>query len=159
MPDGAQNGYYPPVAFTFSVKVEGIMGINEGDFQEVSGLNVKFGTEEVPEGGENRFVHRLPTTPKYENLVLKRGLLKGSALINWVQTSLDFFKFTPKLVQVSLLDGSGSPLVTWSFANAYPVSLKISDLKAQENAIVVETLELSFDYFTKTTLANANRNS
>lgn len=159
MPDSTQNGFYPPVAFTFRVKVEGIMGINEGDFQEVSGLNVKFGTEEVVEGGQNRFVHRLPTTPKYENLVLKRGMLKGSALINWVKTSLDIFKFTPKLVEVSLLDGGNNPLVTWSFSNAYPVSLRISDFKAQENAIVVETLELSFDYFTKTTLANANRNS
>jgi phage tail-like protein len=158
MPD-TQNDYYPPVGFTFSVKVEGIMGANEGNFQEVSGLSVRFGVEEVVEGGENRFVHRLPTTPKYENLVLKRGLLKGSALINWVKTSVDRFIFKPKMVEVNLLDGTGNPLITWAFSNAYPVSLRISEFRAQENGIVVETLELAFDYFTKTTLANANRNS
>lgn len=144
-----QNGYYPPAGFYFDVYVEGIMGVNEGSFQEVSGLSVKFGTEEVVEGGENRFVHRLPTPPKYENLVLKRGMLKGSSLINWVRTSVERFKFVPKMVVVKLLDATGKPLVSWSFSNAYPVSLRISEFKAQENALVVETLELSFDYFTK----------
>ncbi|HTI08001.1 MAG TPA: phage tail protein [Puia sp.] len=148
MPDN-EGGYYPPVGFSFDVFVEGIMGVNEGSFQEVSGLNVKFGTEEVVEGGENRFVHRLPTAPKYENLVLKRGMLKGSSLINWVRTSVERFKFVPKMVVVKLLDATGKPLVSWSFSNAYPVSLRISEFKSQENALVVETLELSFDYFTK----------
>jgi len=75
--------------------------MNEGSFQEVSGLNVKLGTEEVPEGGENRYVHRLPTVPKYENLVLKRGLLKGSPLIDWVRKSVEQFKFEPKMVLVN----------------------------------------------------------
>lgn len=148
MPDN-DSGYYPPVGFSFDVSVEGIMGLNEGSFQEVSGLNVKFGTEEVVEGGENRFVHRLPTPPKYENLVLKRGMLKGSSLINWVRTSVERFKFVPKMVVVKLLDASGQPLISWRFSNAYPVSLRISEFKSQENAMVIETLELSFDYFTK----------
>jgi len=148
MPDN-QSGYYPPAGFYFDVSVQGITGMNEGSFQEVSGLNVKLGTEEVIEGGENRFVHRLPTTPKYENLVLKRGLLKGSPLIDWVRKSVEQFKFEPKMVLVKLLDETGNPLLSWSFANSYPVSLRISEFKAQENALVVETLELSFDYFTK----------
>jgi len=148
MPDN-QSGYYPPAGFYFDVFVEGITGMNEGSFQEVSGLNVKLGTEEVTEGGENRFVHRLPTPPKYENLVLKRGMLKGSSLINWVRTSVDRFKFVPKMVVVKLLDATGKPLVSWSFSNAYPIGLRISEFKSQENALVVETLELSFDYFTK----------
>lgn len=148
MPDN-EGGYYPPVGFSFDVFVDGITGINEGNFQEVSGLNVKLGTEEVVEGGENRFVHRLPTAPKYENLILKRGMLKGSPLIDWVRNSVERFKFVPKVVVVKLLDATGNPLISWSFSNAYPVALRISEFKSQENALVVETLELSFDYFTK----------
>jgi hypothetical protein len=35
------------------------------------------------------------------------------------------------------------------FVNAYPVAMKISEFKAQENTLVVETMELWFDYFTK----------
>lgn len=148
--DNDQSNYYPPVGFYFKVDVAGIDGKNEGSFQEVSGLNVKIGTEEVKEGGENRFVHRLPTPPKYENLVLKRGMLLGSGLIGWAQDSLEQFSFSPKTVNVNLMDENAGPIASWQFVNAYPVALRISDLKAQENAIVVETLELSFDYFQKT---------
>ncbi|MGV3685017.1 MAG: phage tail protein [Daejeonella sp.] len=141
--------YYPPVGFSFKVNVEGITGINEGSFQEVSGLNAKITPESIKEGGENRFEHRFPNRPVYENLILKRGMLLGSPLITWARNSFDLFEFKPKLVNLNLLDEKGAPISTWRFINAYPVALKVSDLKAQENAIVVETLELCYDYFTK----------
>jgi phage tail-like protein len=142
--------YYPPWGFYFSLVVEGFTGANEGSFQEVSGLSVKMSPMEVKEGGENRFSRRLPVPPKYENLVLKRGMLIGSELTKWVQTSLTQFSFTPATVTLNLLDGDASILSTWSFSNAYPVGLKVSDFKAQDNNLVVETLELAFDYFQQT---------
>jgi phage tail-like protein len=139
--------YYPPVGFAFKVSITGIEGANEGDFQEVTGLSVKLDVEEVKEGGENRFAHRFPSRPKYENLVLRRGMVTDSSLINWAKQAVEQFQFTTKTVVVSLLDENGGNLATWNFVNAWPVSLKISEFKAQENAIAVETLELSFDYF------------
>jgi phage tail-like protein len=145
----APDLYYPPVGFSFKVNVEGITGINEGSFQEVSGLNVKITPKDIEEGGENRFIHRFPAPPKYENLVLKRGMLLGSPLITWAKNTFELFTFSPKIVNLNLLDEQGSPISTWRFVNTYPVSLKISDFKAQENALVVETFELCFDYFTK----------
>ena len=61
--------YYPPGAFYFSVQVLGsgtalsvLTGI-DASFQEASGIQAEFGVEEVTEGGENRFVHRLPRAP------------------------------------------------------------------------------------------------
>jgi phage tail-like protein len=144
------DNFYPPVSFSFSVSIPGIQGANEGNFQEVSGLQVKLGTEEVKEGGENRFVHRLPTPPKYENLVLKRGMLdKSSPLITWARNSVESFTFEPKTVTISLLDDEGSPLASWNVANAYPVSLLMSEFKAQENNIAIETIELAFSNFTR----------
>ncbi len=141
--------YYPPVGFSFKVNVEGISGVNEGNFQEVSGLSVKIAPKNVEEGGENRFVHRFPTPPNYENLILKRGMLIGSPLIKWAKNSFELFTFKPKIVNLNLLDHTGAPISTWRFVNAYPVGMKISDFKAQENSLVVETMELCFDYFTK----------
>jgi phage tail-like protein len=143
------NFYYPPVGFYFKVNVIGITGANEGSFQEVSGLSFKFGTKDVEEGGENRFVHRFPVPAKYDNLVLKRGMLIGSPLINWAKTSIEQFTFKPATVVVNLMDETSAPISSWKFINAYPIALKISDFKAQENAIVVETLELCYDYFSK----------
>jgi phage tail-like protein len=141
--------YYPPVGFSFKINVEGIMGVNEGSFQEVSGLSVKITPKNVEEGGENRFIHRFPTPPNYENLILKRGMLIGSPLIAWARTSFELFTFIPKIVNLNLLDQTGAPISSWMFVNAYPVAMKISEFKAQENTLVVETMELCFDYFTK----------
>lgn len=147
MPD--QSMYYPPVSFYFKVNVIGINGKNEGSFQEVSGLSVKLNLIDVKEGGENRFIHRLPVPPKYGNLVLKRGMLIGSPLVDWAKTSLEQFQFSPKTVMINLMDENASPLASWKFINAYPVAIKVSDFKAQESVLVLETFELSYDYFQK----------
>ncbi len=149
MPGPTQQPFYPPLGFYFSVTVQGFTGVNEGSFQEASGLSVKMTPMEVKEGGENRFAHRLPVPPKYENLVLKRGMVVGSTLTAWVQTSLTTFVFTPKTVTINLMGDGAAIISSWTLYNAYPVALKISDFKAQENSIVIETLELTYDYFQK----------
>ncbi len=149
MPESTIPPFYP-VAFSFEVVVAGVNDTASGSFQEVSGINVKLESETIKEGGENRFAHRLPNPPKYENLILKRGMVLSSALIVWARDAVEKFTFTTKSVIVNLLDETGTPLASWSFVNAYPVALRVSDFKAQENAIVIETLELSYDYFTRT---------
>ena len=77
-------------------------------------------------------------------------MLVGSPLINWAKSCIEQFTFVPKVVLIDLLDENSKPLAAWTFVNAYPIGIKFSDFKAQENAIVVETLELCYDYFTKT---------
>jgi phage tail-like protein len=139
--------FYPPTGFYFQVNIPGIQGTNEGSFQEVSGLNIKLGKEDIKEGGENRFVHRLPSRPQFENLVLKRGMVTGSALLDWIEDATEQFTFSPKTVVVILMDENSSPLVSWQFNNAYPVSYQVSPFKSQEGALVVETVELCYDYF------------
>lgn len=146
------SSYYPPVGFHFRVEFVGFLPSDGKDtrFQEVSGLSAEIGTEEVLEGGENRFSHRLPTRAKYSNLVLKRGFLKDSELIKWCKDAIENLQFEPKTVNVTLLNEQHQPLAeTYSFIRAWPVKWSISDFKAQENAIVVETLELAYNYFTR----------
>ncbi|MEZ4873955.1 MAG: phage tail protein [Flavobacteriaceae bacterium] len=50
-------------------------------------------------------------------------------------------------VSVSLLDEEGMVLVTWTFYNAYPIKYSVSDLKSNENALAIETMELAYTYF------------
>lgn len=142
---------YPPVGFHFRVEFSlGAVGDRDSRFQEVTGLSAELGTEELQEGGENRFVHRLPTLPKYGNLVLKRGLLNDSGLIQWCRDAIENFSFEPTTVNVTLLNEKHEPLgFTYSFVRAWPVKWAVSDFKAQENGLVVETLELSYNYFTR----------
>jgi phage tail-like protein len=150
---------YPAVAFNFAVWVDGVSG-NSGNgasadaaFQEISGIKVEYETFTVAEGGENRFEHRLPTPTKYSNLVLKRGVVvETSRLSQWVGESLGSTlarPIKPRQVMVTLRNENFEPLITWTFTNAYPVRWETSPLNSMENAILTDTMELCYNYFTR----------
>jgi phage tail-like protein len=144
--------YYPPVGFHFKVQVnlpDVAQNDTESRFQEVSGFTKSLEIEEFKEGGESRFAHRLPSPAKYGNIILRRGLLTKSALIAWCFDAIDNFIFTPADVTVTLLNEEHNALSTWNIVKAYPVKWTTSDFKAQDNSLVIETLELAFQYFTK----------
>jgi phage tail-like protein len=141
--------YYPPVGFHFKVHFTGIGGDSDTQFQEVSGLTAEISVEELPVGGENKFTHRLPTRSKYSNLILKRGMLTDSKLIEWLTNAIENFKFKPVDLSIFLLNEDHQVLATWNFIHAYPVKWAISDFKALENSLVVETIELAYQYFTR----------
>lgn len=139
---------YPPVGFHFSVVFEGLSSNEEVGFQTVSGINATISNDyTIKEGGENRFTHRLPQRASYENLVLKRGVLVDSALIDWFRDAVENFQFRPITVTVNLLNEEHEPLESWQFINAYPTKWNIDGFDAQANGIVAETIELSFQYF------------
>jgi len=139
--------YYPPVGFHFKVEFPGIGSDADTRFQEVSGLTAEIATEELQVGGENRFSYRLPTRARYNNLILKRGMLQNSNLISWFTDAIENFEFRTSDVNVYLLNENHQITVSWLFLNAYPVKWVISDLRSQENSIVVETIELAYQYF------------
>jgi phage tail-like protein len=148
--------FAPPAAFCFAVT----FGLNllDSSFQEVSGLKAEWGVEEVPEGGENRYVHRLPTRTRYSNVVLKRGVVRmTSPLAYWLSDcfSADFVghKVDPKLVNVLLLDGKRRPVVHWMLEGAYPVAWDHSAMQSMESNLLVETVELAYRYFDRHTYA------
>jgi phage tail-like protein len=156
--------YYPPPAFRFSVKflspaaiVAALTG-HDASFQEVSGIQASWDVEEVAEGGENRFVHRLPKRGKYSNLVLKRGVVtETSFLSEWVGSSIGAslsLPIIPQNLMVMLLDPSDFPVIVWGFVNAYPVKCDLGPMDSMENKILVETLELSYNYYERVTLGS-----
>ncbi len=142
--------YYPPVGFHFKVEFQDSKGkikINDYQFQSVSGLSVDLETEEIAEGGENRFKHKIPVRTKYPNLVLKRGLLIDSDLIEWCRQAIENFEIKPINLTVMLLDEKHQPLITWNVNHAYPVKWVVEDFNAEENKLVIESLELTYNYF------------
>jgi phage tail-like protein len=48
---------------------------------------------------------------------------------------------------VTLLNEKNTPLQTYNIVNAWPKKWSVSDFNAQESKIVVETMELSYQYF------------
>jgi phage tail-like protein len=136
-----------PVCFHFKVTFSNGSDDEDNRFQEVSGLAGEVAVEEYREGGLNTFAYRLPTGSKYGNLILKRGYLSGTTLANWCRRAVEEFNFDPRSVDVSLLNEQHQPLAQWSFTRAYPVKWSVSDLKAQDNALAIESLELAYQSF------------
>ncbi|MCM8535059.1 MAG: phage tail protein [Lentisphaeraceae bacterium] len=144
------SGYIPPVGFHFRVDfVLPFMTSNDNRFQEVSGLTAEIDVETVNAGGQNKYTHKLPKRGKYPNLVLKRGMLKNSSLIAWLTNSIVNFEFVPANLIVTLLNENHMPVTAWMVKKIWPVKWSFSDLKADENGIVIETIELAYDFFVK----------
>ena len=159
------DDYYPPGGFYFEVTIIGSLAAAAGitsidaSFQEVSGIEAQFDIEEVPEGGENRFVHRLPKPAKYSNLVLKRGVVTtDSFLAEWVGQTIGSSLALPIIPQnllVTLLNSEGTPTIAWGFVNVYPLRWEISPMNSMENKILTESLEFSYNYFERVNLGGA----
>ena len=151
--------FYPAVGFHFNVRLvsdnrpsPGGPGTDiDNSFKEVSGLSVNIKSEELTEGGENRFSYRVPGRTEYKNLVLKRGYIsQKSEMANWVISQMESTlaeKVSTKHIMVSLLDSESEILSSWFFYNAWPVKSDLSSLDAMENKYLVETMEFSYLYF------------
>ena len=139
---------YPSVGFYFQVKID-----NETySFKEVSGISSEVNTEEIAEGGENRFRYKVPTHVKYNNLELKRGLIpKESGLFTWITNTIEngfTSSIKTKATEVTLLNEEGNAIMLWNFVNAWPVGWNVGSLDAMSNDILIESMSLSYNYFT-----------
>ncbi|WP_340105906.1 phage tail protein [Rhodohalobacter sp. 8-1] len=143
--------FHPPTGFHFLVRFEGLQNIYPGipdvGFQEVSGINVDIGVEEYQEGGENRFAHRLPQPVSYPNLIMKRGILIDSQLVQWFRGAVEGFTFEANDISVVLLNNDHDPLQAWNFINAWPVKWSVDGLHAEENKIMIESIEFAYQYY------------
>jgi phage tail-like protein len=140
---------YPPVGFHFLVVFELFPQTpNDFRFQEVSGLEVDMEMEQIKEGGQNRFTHSLPVRNRYTDITLKRGMFIGSGITLWCKNAIENFVFQPTNVLISLLNADHLPLQSWYIVNAIPKKWQVTSFNAQENSVAVESLVLSYSYFT-----------
>ena len=139
-------------AFHFQVELLGLDGDDiDTRFQSVAGLRASIETESIAEGGENRFKHLIPTKASYGDLTLKRGLVTSSALVDWCRRSVESLEIEPSDLNISLLDENHDPSMTWQVKHAWPKKWSVADFNAESSAIVIETIELGYQFFTVTT--------
>lgn len=141
---------YPPSAFYFKVVLGATLGLTDSSFQEVSGITAELNTETVVEGGENRYVHTLPTGFKSRSLELKRGIAPmSSPLVLWCRSVFEMDFMTPIVAQpvgVYLMNVERVPIRAWSFANAYPVKWEVERFGSTKNEVAIENITLSYTY-------------
>jgi phage tail-like protein len=135
---------------TFLFEVD---GVDIGRFEEVSGLEVSIETEDIPEGGQNSFVHKMPGRMTWPNIVLKRGVTKQDNLLSWFnESSGEQFaakgnKLVRKSAAITLLDRAGKRLRSWDFTDAYPVKWTGPTFAAGSTDAAGEELEITHHGF------------
>lgn len=136
---------YPLPAFFFKVEI----GQEAISFQEVSGISSEIEFEQVKEGGENGFVHQLPTRVKHGNLELKRGIApKTSSLYQWCSAALGGMFGTatqPKTVIISLLGKDKTPLLVWTLGGVYPMKWDVDPFNSTKNEVAIEKIVLRYN--------------
>lgn len=145
-----KKAWAPPVAFYFNLEFSKESGFEDQAFMEVSGLTVSIETEELEEGGESSFKHRLPKKSTHGNLICKRALspLKDSKLSTWINGIVNG-NYTPQInpcnVFISLLNGEGQKVCGWFLTGLYPLKWDIGAFNSQKNELAVETIEFSYN--------------
>lgn len=146
---------YPPVAFYFKVVLGLDLGGLDTSFSEVSGIENEMATEEVIEGGENRYVLQLPKGAKHPNLELKRGIATlTSPLMIWCKAVLEgdlSSSIITSPLLVYLMDSDQLPIRSWAFFNAWPVKWSIEGFNSTKNEVAIEKIVLSYSYATRMT--------
>lgn len=118
-------------------------------FQSVTGLDSTLETETIKEGGENRYEHVIPVRRKYGPLILKRGVLLSSEseVTKWLNRAFQDELVIPiGIVDIQLLDEDHNTLLQWTVNNVWPRSWKIGELNAERGEVLIETLELNYNY-------------
>jgi phage tail-like protein len=57
-------------------------------------------------------------------------------------------EFMPSDINVILMNEKGDPLRAWNVVHAIPKKWLVSDFNSNESSVVIETMELTYRYFT-----------
>ncbi len=142
---------------TFLVEVD---GVEIGRFMEVSGLELTVGVEEISEGGENSYVHKLPGRMTWPNLILKRGVTQNDTLLTWLnkssgeQFAANGNRLTRSTAAITLLGAGGERLRAWNFDGAFPIKWTGPSLAVDSNDMAVEELEIAHHGFRASNLSS-----
>jgi len=107
--------------------------------------NLEIDTQEVKEGGQSGYTLTLPGNLKAGRLTLKNGLMVGSDMLNWYLQMLygAFTEASYKNITVVVYKG-GKIVYNFHFYNAFPVKWQGPQLRAEDHAVAVETIEFIY---------------
>jgi phage tail-like protein len=118
-------------------------------------MSVTRSVEPLTEGGRNYHTLEFPGQVSYAHITFESGMTSNIFFWNWMMEGQYHGSTTPlnfSLKQYRHNPDSDSPafveVKNWDFLNAFPVKWKVSDLDIENSKkIVIETLEISYDFF------------
>jgi|SRR5882672_6006618 len=133
---------YPLPVFHFTVE----WGGTRVGFTEVTGLTQEKQVIEYRDGMSPEYsAIKMPGIPKYSNITLKRGVIKGdNEFHKWLST-VKLNTVERRDLIISLLNEQHQPVMVWVAHNAWPCKGEGSQLKAGGNEVAIESIELAHE--------------
>lgn len=148
------NSNYPALGFRFKVTFNGIAGNISCPFQTVSMLSVSSKSVLIADGGDNAKEYKLPSSYKFKDVKLVRGLMTNNVeLLRWFdKLGIDESgRIKTTIVVIELLSTNNLNQLTtiekWSLYDCYPTSFTLGEFNSQKNAIVLETITLAYSTY------------
>lgn len=124
----------------FQVKIDGFGSL--GNWTKCDGLGVAFEIEEIKEGGQNGFIHKIPGHPNFDHIRLTRPIDKDSEKVTaWVGSLVAGLKY--QTAEITVLDAAGETVATWNLLGVFPARWSGPTLDVNGNQVASETLELA----------------
>ncbi len=136
-------------------------------FSDCTGLEMATGVFEYKEGGVNSHSLKFPEQGALNNLVLRRGLTLSYDLFDWyLDVAEGRFSHpnqrpsaqeqpghsgqasqqdTSRKISIALIDATGESRKQWLLRRAFPVKWVGPELKATDNSVCFETIELAHE--------------
>lgn len=135
-------------SFRYTVQID---KINHAAFTECTLPSLQVETQDLNEGGQNEYVHKLPVRVKPGTVRLRQGITTDAELLRWyLQVLNGEFQAAIRTVQITIHDSKLSPVAVFTFKRAYPVKYTGPSLKAGDQALAIEELELAYHEFEAT---------
>lgn len=117
-----------------------------GIFNSCEGLGIEVVMEQREEGGNNSFVHQLPTRLKYSNVKFGRPLTKDTEKV------AAWFASLAKGVErrsavITAMQADGTVVATWGLKDVVPVRWTGPSLTPDSSKVVTETIEIAHHGF------------
>lgn len=139
-----KNGNDPAVSIRFHLKVDQLA---IGWWNSFEGLGMETAVMQLEEGGNNAFVHQLPTRLKYSNIKLSRPINEDSHKVaTWF---MDIAKVVKRGHNASIkaVDGSNKTIAEWHLVDVVPVRWTGPTFNVETPKMAMETLEMAFHGF------------
>ena len=134
---GSRQDPFPGFRFVLELN-----SVPAGGFSECSGLDLEIEIEQYAEGGENRFVHKLPGRRKQSDIVLKRGL-SGTELWKWFnEQKAGAIRPASVGLVIRAYDPAERPM-TFEIHDAFPIRWQGPQLDAAQSTVAIETVTVA----------------
>ena len=132
--------------FDVAVDVDAGGRTDLGSFTECGGLTATYDVDDLREGGENGFAHKLWGPISYGNVTLGRPLDEASAAVAaWISSFASGGE--PTTARIAALDPAGEAIAAWTLQGVVPVSWTGPNWSVGGNTVAKETLVLTHTGF------------